>query len=77
MTAAGHLVLEAELKHRIQVERPRLIKRIQDAIADNFNLPKNRVDGAHDAEMGRKHFLIEGKASGLTVPSGAASAALR
>ena len=38
MTAAGHLVLEEELKHRIQAERPRLIRRIQDAIADDFNL---------------------------------------
>jgi transcription elongation factor GreA len=41
MTAAGHLVLEEELKHRIQVERPRLIKRIQDAIADDSNLAEN------------------------------------
>jgi transcription elongation factor GreA len=41
MTAAGHLVLEEELKHRIQVERPRLIQRIQDAIADDSNLAEN------------------------------------
>ena len=41
MTAAGHLVLEEELKHRIQVERPRLIRRIQEAIADDSNLAEN------------------------------------
>ena len=41
MTAAGHLVLEEELRHRIQVERPRLIQRIQEAIADDFNLAEN------------------------------------
>ena len=28
MTAAGYLVLEDELKHRTQVERPRLIQQI-------------------------------------------------
>jgi transcription elongation factor GreA len=41
MTAAGHLVLEGELKHRMQVERPRLIQRIQEAIADDSNLAEN------------------------------------
>jgi transcription elongation factor GreA len=41
MTAAGHSVLEEELKHRIQVERPRLIQRIQEAIADDSNLAEN------------------------------------
>jgi transcription elongation factor-like protein len=33
MTAAGYLALENELTHRIRVERPRLIQRIQEAIA--------------------------------------------
>jgi transcription elongation factor GreA len=41
MTAAGHLVLEEELKRRIQVERPRLIQRIQEAIADDSYLAEN------------------------------------
>jgi hypothetical protein len=41
MTAAGHLVLEEDLRHRIQVERPRLIQRIQEAIADDSNLAEN------------------------------------
>ena len=41
MTAAGYLALENELKHRIRIERPRLIQRIQDAIADDSNLAEN------------------------------------
>ena len=41
MTAVGHSVLEEELKHRIQVERPRLIQRIQEAITDDSNLAEN------------------------------------
>ncbi len=40
MTAAGHSVLENELKRRIQ-ERPGLIQRIQEAIADDSNLAEN------------------------------------
>jgi transcription elongation factor GreA len=35
MTAAGYLALENELKHRTRIERPHLIQRIQDAIADD------------------------------------------
>ena len=31
MTAAGHAVLETELKHRQQVERPRIIQQITEA----------------------------------------------
>ena len=31
MTAAGHIVLETELKHRQQVERPRIIQQITEA----------------------------------------------
>jgi transcription elongation factor GreA len=41
MTAAGHSALEAELKHRIAVERPRLIQRVREAIADDTNLAEN------------------------------------
>ncbi len=41
ITAAGHATLEAELKRRIQLERPRLIQRIQDAISDDTNLAEN------------------------------------
>jgi Transcription elongation factor, N-terminal len=41
MTAAGHSALEGELRHRIAVERPRLIQRVQEAIADDTNLAEN------------------------------------
>jgi len=41
MTAAGYSVLERELKHRIQIDRPRLIERLQEAIADDSNLAEN------------------------------------
>jgi transcription elongation factor GreA len=41
MTAAGHSALENELKQRIRVERPRLVQRIQEAIADDSNLAEN------------------------------------
>ena len=41
LTAAGHAALEDKLKHRIGVERPRLIQRIQEAIADDSNLAEN------------------------------------
>jgi transcription elongation factor GreA len=48
MTAAGHSALEDELKHRIRVERPRLLQRIQEAIADDSNLSEN--SGYHAAK---------------------------
>ena len=41
MTAAGHSALEGELRQRIRVERPRLVQRIQEAIADDTNLAEN------------------------------------
>src|SRR5262247_3697000 len=41
MTAAGHAALEDELKQRVRVERPRLVQRIQAAIADDSNLAEN------------------------------------
>src|SRR5215472_5974141 len=41
MTAAGHTALENELNQRIGVERPRLIQRVQEAIADDTNLAEN------------------------------------
>jgi transcription elongation factor-like protein len=41
MTAAGHAALENELNQRIGAERPRLIQRIQEAIADDANLAEN------------------------------------
>jgi transcription elongation factor GreA len=48
MTAAGHSALEDELKQRVRVERPRLLQRIQEAIADDSNLSEN--SGYHAAK---------------------------
>jgi transcription elongation factor GreA len=41
MTRQGYSALESELKYLIQVKRPRLAERIQDAIADDSNLAEN------------------------------------
>ncbi|MGB8106758.1 MAG: transcription elongation factor GreA [Pseudolabrys sp.] len=51
MTAAGHVVLEDELNQRIGVERPRLIQRIQEAIADDTNLAENSEYQAAKADQ--------------------------
>ena len=51
ITAAGHAALEDELKRRIRVERPRLIQRIQEAIADDFNLAENSEYQAAKADQ--------------------------
>jgi transcription elongation factor GreA len=51
ITAAGHAALEDELKHRIRVERPRLIQRIQEAIADDPNLAENSEYQAAKADQ--------------------------
>jgi transcription elongation factor GreA len=51
ITAAGHAALEDELKHRIGVERPRLIQRIQEAIADDPDLAENSEYHAAKADQ--------------------------
>ena len=51
MTAAGHAVLEDELRHRIRVGRPRLVERIRQAIADDANLVENAEYQAALAEQ--------------------------
>jgi transcription elongation factor GreA len=51
MTAAGHAALEDELSQRIRSERPRLVRRIQDAIADDSNLAENSEYQAAKAEQ--------------------------
>ena len=51
MTAAGYLVLEHERKHRIQIDRPRLVERIQGAIADGSNLAENAEYQAAKSEQ--------------------------
>jgi transcription elongation factor GreA len=51
MTAGGHSALGDELTHRIRIERPRLIQRIQEAIADDSNLAENSEYQAAKAEQ--------------------------
>jgi transcription elongation factor GreA len=85
VTSAGHAALEDELQHRTRIERPRLIQRIQDAIADDSNLAENpeyqaaRVDQeineARIAEVEDKLARVEvidvSKLSGDTIRFGA------
>jgi transcription elongation factor GreA len=51
MTVAGHATLENELNQRIRVERPRLIQRVQEAIADDTNLAENSEYQAAKADQ--------------------------
>ena len=51
MTVAGHAALENELNRRIKVERPRLIQRVQEAIADDTNLAENSEYQAAKADQ--------------------------
>jgi transcription elongation factor GreA len=64
MTAPGHAALEKELQHCIGVERPRLIARMQAAIADDANLAENSEYQAakSDQEINEAHIAdLEGK----------------
>jgi transcription elongation factor GreA len=85
MTAAGHSALERELRHRIRVERPRLVQRIQEAIADDSNLAENseyhaakseqEINEARIAELedklARADIIDVSKLSGDTIKFGA------
>jgi transcription elongation factor GreA len=85
LTAAAHKALEDELTHRIRVERPRLIERIQNAIADDSNLAENseyqaaktdqELNEARIAELedklARADVINVSKLSGNTVRFGA------
>jgi transcription elongation factor GreA len=51
VTATGHSALEEELRRRTQVERVRIIQRIQDAIADEPDLAENSEYQAAKAEQ--------------------------
>ncbi len=85
MTAAGYSVLEAELKHRIATERPRLIEQVQEAIAGDSNLAENaeyqaakteqEINEARIAELedklARADVIDVSKLSGDTIKFGA------
>jgi transcription elongation factor GreA len=51
MTTAGHSALEHELVQRMRVDRPRLVERVQQAIADDSNLAENAEYHAIIAEQ--------------------------
>ena len=51
VTAASHIALEEELRHRIRVARPSLVRRIQQAISDEANLVENSESQAALAEQ--------------------------
>lgn len=51
VTAAGHIALEEELRRRIRVARPSLVRRIRQAISDEANLVENSEYQAALAEQ--------------------------
>src|SRR5215831_18449063 len=85
MTAAGHTALENELNQRIGVERPRLIQRVQEAIADDTNLAENSEYQSAKADqefneariveledkLARAEVIDVSKLSGATIKFGA------
>ena len=84
MTAAGHAVLEGELKHRQQVERPRIIQQITDArshgdLSENAeyhaakeqqSLNEGRIAEIED-KLARAEIIDVSKLSGETIKFGA------
>src|SRR2546423_6695327 len=84
MTAAGYAVLETELKHRQQVERPRIIQQITDArthgdLSENAeyhaakesqSLNEGRIAELED-KLARAEVIDVSKLSGDTIKFGA------
>jgi transcription elongation factor GreA len=84
MTAAGYEVLEQELKHRQQVERPRIIQQISDArthgdLSENSEYHAAKEQQAHNEgriaeledKLARAEVIDVSKLSGDTVKFGA------
>ena len=84
MTAAGHEVLEKELKHRQQVERPRIIQQITDArthgdLSENAEYHAAKEMQAHNEgqiaeiedKLARAEVIDVSKLSGDTIKFGA------
>jgi transcription elongation factor GreA len=84
MTAAGYAVLETELKHRQQVERPRIIQQITDArthgdLAENAEYHAAKEQQSHNEgriaeledKLARADVIDVSKLSGDTVKFGA------
>ena len=84
MTAAGHAVLEDELRHRQQVERPRIIQQITDArthgdLSENAEYHAAKEEQSHNEgriaeledKLARADIIDISKLSGDTVKFGA------
>jgi transcription elongation factor GreA len=84
MTAAGYAALEQELKHRQQVERPRIIQQITDArthgdLSENAEYHAAKEQQAHNEgriaeledKLARAEVIDVSKLSGDTVKFGA------
>jgi transcription elongation factor GreA len=84
MTAEGYSVLESELKHRQQVERPRIIQQITDArthgdLSENAEYHAAKEAQAHNEgriaeledKLARAEVIDVSKLSGETVKFGA------
>ena len=84
MTAAGYAVLETELKHRQQVERPRIIQQITDArshgdLSENAEYHAAKETQSHNEgriaeledKLARAEVIDVSKLSGETVKFGA------
>ena len=84
MTAAGHAALEQELKHRQQVDRPRIIQQISEArthgdLSENAEYHAAKEQQAHNEgriaeiedKLARSEVIDVSKLSGDTVKFGA------
>src|SRR6267142_4648014 len=84
MTAAGYAVLETELKHRQQVERPRIIQQITDArthgdLSENAEYHAAKESQSHNEgriaeledRLARAEIIDVSKLSGYTIKFGA------
>ena len=84
MTAAGYSTLEQELKHRQQVERPRIIQQISDArthgdLSENAEYHAAKEEQAHNEgriaeledKLARAEVIDVSKVSGDTIKFGA------
>src|SRR4026208_419649 len=84
MTAAGYSVLETELKHRQQVERPRIIQQITDArthgdLSENAEYHAAKESQSHNEgviaeledKLARAEVIDVSKLSGDTIKFGA------
>ena len=84
MTAAGHTVLETDLKHRQQVERPRIIQQITEArthgdLSENAEYHAAKEEQSHNEgriaeledKLARADIIDITKLSGDTIKFGA------